>query len=178
MKKIILALSIISILIIMLSLTIKKAIDVKSIMPEHTLTSITKVPSFEFKSMDNERIGNLDLETGIATVIIHFSPSCDFCDEEAKIISNYYHEFQNSQVLFVSNHSKKSIKEFQEKHSLEIYPNVYFLQYKKNQFEDLFGTRKLPSIFVFDTQFHLIKKIEEAVSAKTLIKYTRAANDR
>jgi len=123
-------------------------------------------------------LGNLDLETGKSTIIIHFSPTCDFCDQEAKIIKNYFSEFEKSQVIFTSNHSKKSIKNFQEKHELDAFPNIYFLQYQKNQFQELFGTRKLPSIFIFDTQFGLLKKIDEAISAKTLIKYTRAANDR
>lgn len=177
MKKIVLSLSILVILATMLLLTIKKALDVEGTMPNHKMIEITEIPTFEFMNMENENIGNLDLETGISTIIIHFSPTCDFCDEEAKIILNHYHEFEKSQVLFVSNHSKKSIKEFQKKHSLDIYPNIYFLQYKKNQFENIFGICKLPSIFVFDTQFRLIKEINEAVSAKTLIKYTRAAND-
>lgn len=178
MKKAILIFTIISLLLLLLSITIKKAIDVEKNVPKKELVNLVQMPDFEFKTLNNESLGNLDLETGISTIVIHFSPTCDYCDDEAKIIKNYYSEFEKSQVLFVSNHSKKSMKQFQEKHELDAFPNIYFLQYQKNQFEELFGTRKLPSIFIFDTKFDLLKKIEEAISVKTLVKYTRAANDR
>lgn len=147
-------------------------------IPKQNKIELKKIPSFEFKTLNNELLRNLDLETGRSTIIIHFSPTYDFCDKEVKIIKNYYSEFEKSQVLFVSNHSKKSMKQFQEKHELDAFPNIYFLQYQKNQFEELFGSHKLPSIFIFDTQFSLLKKLDEAISAKTLVKYTRAANDR
>ncbi|MPQ48218.1 redoxin domain-containing protein [Marinifilum sp. N1E240] len=178
MKRTILIITIIAFLVLMLLLTIKKAIDVEKNIPKKELVNLIEIPTFEFKTLNNEMLGNLDLETGKSTIIIHFSPTCDFCDQEAKIIKNYFSEFEKSQVIFTSNHSKKSIKNFQEKHELDAFPNIYFLQYQKNQFQELFGTRKLPSIFIFDTQFGLLKKIDEAISAKTLIKYTRAANDR
>ncbi|WP_461636524.1 peroxiredoxin family protein [Labilibaculum euxinus] len=178
MRKITAGISIVSIMVLMLFLTIRKASKVKAGMPEKTIVELNEIPEFEFDNTENRSVSNLDLETGKSVLIIHFSPTCDFCDQEARIIFNYYSEFENSQILFVSNHSKKSITQFSEKHQLNGFPNLQFLQYKKDKFEELFGTHKLPSIFIFDTQFHLLKKIEEGVSAKTLIKYTRAANDR
>lgn len=179
MQKKILSISIIGTLLLLFVIVGHKAQKMKEILPEAKKTVIAELPDFSFVDVNSrESLSNLDLETGISTIIVHFSPTCDFCDQEAQIFMNYSHEFQNSQILFVSNHNEKSIRKFQEKHHLTNLPNIYFLQYQKDQFNDLFGTHKLPSIFVFDTQFKLLKKIEEAVSAKTVVKYTRAANDR
>lgn len=118
MKKTIFVITIIAFLVLMLSLTVKKALDVERKLPNKELTEITKIPSFRFGGFNNETIDNLDLETGISTIIIHFSPSCDFCDEEAKIIGNYFQEFEKSQILFVSNSSKKSYTEILKYSSL------------------------------------------------------------
>ena len=178
MKKIISIIAICIIVLGMLSLTVKKGMEAKQQLPELAKAELNSIPQFAYLNTEKEIFSNLHLETGISTIVIHFSPTCDFCDDEAQIILNYYNEFRNSQVLFASNHKLSSINEFALKHNLNGYPNIHFLQYQDNAFLNTFGLDKLPCIFVFDTQGKLLKKIEEKVSARTLIKYTRAANDR
>lgn len=179
MKKTLALIGIASIICCMLILTTYKAIEVKArvkAIPEKI--ELSKLPEFEFENTKGGNFSYWDIETDKSVLIIHFSPKCDFCDMEAKILFNYYTEFQNSEILMVSKSKTSSIKEFAKKHHLESFPNIQFLKYKEKQFYKIFGTQKLPAILIFDTQLKLLKKIEEGVSVKTLVKYTRAANDR
>jgi len=179
MKKTLALIGIASIICCMVILTTYKAIQVKArakIIPEKI--ELSELPKFEFENTKGGTYSYWDIETEKPVLIIHFSPKCDMCDMEAKIIFNYYTEFQNSEILMVSKSKTSSIKAFAKKHHLESFPNIQFLKYKKDQFEEVFGTKKVPSILIFDTRLKLLKKIEEGVSVKTLVKYTRAANDR
>jgi peroxiredoxin len=179
MKKTIALIGIASIICGMLILTTYKAIQVKATekaAPEKI--ELSELPEFEFENSKGGNYSYWDIETDKSVLIIHFSPKCDMCDMEAKIIFNYYTEFQNSEILMISKSNISSIKEFAKKHQLESFHNIQFLKYKEDQFYKIFGIQKVPSILIFDTHLKLLKKIEEGVTVKTLVKYTRAANDR
>ncbi|RZT92462.1 AhpC/TSA family protein [Ancylomarina subtilis] len=179
MKKILALIGIASIICGMLILTTYKAIQVKARVKKiPKKIELSELPEFEFENTKGGNYSYWDIETDKSVLIIHFSPKCDMCDMEAKILFNYYSEFQNSEILMVSKSKKFDIKKFAKKHQLESFPNIQFLKYQEDQFEEIFGTQKLPAILIFDTQLKLLKKIEEAVTVKTLVKYTRAANDR
>lgn len=179
MKKTLALIGIASIICSMVILTTYKAIQVKAtVKATMKKVELSKLPEFEFENSKGGNFSYWDIETDKSVLIIHFSPECDFCDMEAKIISNYYEEFRNSEILMVSKSKVSDIKKFAKKHQLESFPNIKFLKYKEDQFYKIFGTHKLPAILIFDTQLKLLKKIEEGVTVKTLVKYTRAANDR
>ena len=179
MKKTLALIGIASIICGMLILTVYKAVEVKATekaAPEKI--ELSELPEFEFENTKGGNFSYWDIETDKSVLIIHFSPDCDFCDMEAKILFDYYSEFQNSEILMASRVKTTDIKKFAKKHHLESFPNIQFLKYQEDQFYKIFGTQKNPSILIFDTHLKLLKKIEEAVTVKTLVKYTRAANDR
>lgn len=179
MKRTLALIGIASIICGMIMLTTYKAIQVKATIKSTIKRGeLSKLPEFEFENTKGGNFSYWDIETDKSVLIIHFNPDCDFCDMEAKIILNYYEEFRNSEILMISKSSISSINEFAKKHELESFPNIQFLKYQEDQFDKIFGTHSVPAILIFDTHFKLLKKIEEGVTVKTLVKYTRAANDR
>jgi len=179
MNKTLALIGIASIICGMIILTTYKAIQVKATVKTTTKkVELSKLPEFEFENTKGGNFSYWDIETDKSVLIIHFSPTCDMCDMEAKILLNYYREFQNSEILMVSKSKVADIKKFAKKHHLESIPNIQFLKYQEDQFQEIFGTHEIPAILIFDTHLKLLKKIEEGVTVKTLVKYTRAANDR
>ncbi len=179
MKQILIILTIGLVLAGMIILTIQKALAVQQQLPPTKKNiELLELPDFKLSDAYATPFTLLDLETGRSVLVIHYSSSCDFCDKEAQILFHHYNEFENTQVLMVTKDSKEEIENFAEKHQLNHFPNIRFLRYSNNYFKEAFGTNKIPSLFFFDTNFKLLKKIEEGITTRTLVKYTRAANDR
>jgi thioredoxin-related protein len=135
------------------------------------------IPFFDFKTIGGESYTSEDVSTNTTLVIIHFNSECEYCDEKAQQIKKYFLEFRDSELLFVSSEEWIKLKAFASKHHLDEHSNVRILQAGEGEFNKLFNTTALPAILIYDNRGHLVIKIDDLVSIKTVIKYLRAAND-
>lgn len=80
--------------------------------------TLQTIPEFSFKTLENEEFTNTDLKPNTATVFIYFNSECDFCQHEAKNISENIDQFKNIQFLFVSTEDIGTIKTFAKTYNL------------------------------------------------------------
>jgi thioredoxin-related protein len=135
------------------------------------------IPFFDFKTIGGGSYTSEDVSTNTTLVIIHFNSECEYCDEKAQQIKKYFLEFENSELLFVSSEEWTKLNAFASKHHLGEHSNVRILQSGEGEFNELFNTTALPAILIYNNFGHLVIKIDDLVSIKTVIKYLRAANN-
>ncbi|MRT92327.1 TlpA disulfide reductase family protein [Ancylomarina sp. 16SWW S1-10-2] len=169
-------LSIAVILVILIGVVIKtQQIKRENELAEETKVELTQIPKFNFQDTLGRPFTQANLQIGKPTLVIHFGNFCPYCHKETKIISHYFGEYEDFQLVFVTKDKKPNIIAFMEKNKLTNKSNITVLRYENNEFEEAFGSKSLPCVFIFNKQFQLIKHFDGAVTARTLIKYTRAA---
>lgn len=174
-------LSIVIILIISFGMIIRSQILKKENalkQTQDTEVELTSLPVFNFQDTLGNSFTNINLENNKPTIVVHFGNFCPYCHEEAKIISHYFEEFKNYQLLFVTKDEMENINIFMKKNKLIDKPNITVLRYENNEFKEAFGSKSLPCVFIFDKQKQLVKHFEGAVTARTLVKYTRYAKSK
>lgn len=167
------------ILITLIGISIKMSQDKKeSTLAEETKVELTELPEFSFQDIKGNSFSKADLQIGKPTIVIHFGNFCHYCHKEAKIISHYFEEYKDFQLVFVTTDKAPNINVFMEKNKLTDKANITVLRYKDDQFEKAFGSKSLPCVFIFDKQLQLVQHFDGAVTARTLVKYTRVAKNR
>jgi thiol-disulfide isomerase/thioredoxin len=168
-------------IIVILSITsvmiIKKRNDQEEKrLKQEAKTELTSLPKLNFHDTLGNPFTNANLEKDKPIVVVHFGNFCPYCHEEAKIMSHYSEEYKDFQLLYVTKDEMDNINTFMNKHKLRDKLNLTVLRYENNEFEEAFGSKSLPCIFIFDKQQQFVQHFDGAVTARTLIKYTRAAN--
>ena len=139
---------------------------------------LTSLPEFNFQDTLGNSFAKVNLEKDKPIVVVHFGNFCPYCHEEAKIMSHYSKEYKDFQLLFVTKDEIKNINIFMKKNKLREKLNLTVLRYENNEFEETFGSKSLPCVFIFDKHKQFVQHFDGAVTARTLIKYTRAARIR
>jgi len=133
---------------------------------------IKTIPEFSFYKLGTDSIfTHENLEQNKATLIIYFHPDCEFCQNEAKIISKRINEFKKYQLIFISYAEINEIKTYSSKHKLNNLPNIIFLEDKDMIFDDIFGKSGIPVSFIYNKQGKLTKQFKGQVKVNALLKY-------
>ena len=167
------------ILVTLIGISIKTSRDKKAnALTEETKVELTRMPEFSFQDTLGNAFTKVDLQEGKPTVVIHFGHFCPYCHKEAKIIAHYFEEYKDFQLVFITKDKAPNINAFMEKNKLTDKANITVLRYENNEFEEAFGSRSLPCLFIFDKQLQFVQHFDGAVTARTLIKFTRVAKRR
>jgi peroxiredoxin len=164
---------------IILAILIGFIIKTQQLGTEHDVQEeISSLPKFCFLDTLGNSFANANLENDKPIIVVHFGYFCTYCHKEAKIISHYFDEYKDYQLLFVTKDKQDNINLFFEKNKLTNKSNLRVLRYDNNEFEEAFGSKSLPCVFIFNRELKLVKHFDGAVTARTLIMYTRAGNIR
>lgn len=133
---------------------------------------ITSMPSFSFvNAVDGSQLDPGNLMKGSAAMVVYFDPWCDHCQEQAKWINEEISEFDNVSVLFVAFvENNEDVANFRE----EFLPNAVgkknflFAVDSQYQFDSYFGYSEAPTIFIFNNQWRLAKKLTEETPVSEL----------
>ncbi|WP_166386925.1 peroxiredoxin [Polaribacter sp. NJDZ03] len=173
---------IISIIVLGLSAIIfvvaHKALSIKEIEKEKTTftkSNSTKLPLFEFFTLDSIPYSRYSLKKDKSLVLVYFDPDCGLCNKSGKVFGSFKKFHEKSQVLFVSYSSKDKIEAYKKRHNLNLVPNIKFLQCSSEDFYALFKESITPTYFIYNTKQELIKKINDDVPVKTILRYIKAA---
>ena len=91
------------------------------------------------------------------TVVLFFSPDCEFCEEEIDSICNHASEFDNIRwILITDSFFEDMLKPFVRNHNLIKLEESVILIEKRHYYTELFQAFKTPSIFVYNSKNKLI----------------------
>jgi len=136
--------------------------------------NIKTIPEFSYLNVNGENFTNDDLKKDIPALFIYFNTDCDYCNEEAKMLSQNIKKFRDVQIIFVSFESINQIKKFAQQYKLNNYDNIHFLHDSKLTFASTFDVNSLPSLVLYDKNHKLIEKIKGQTKSEILIKKLNA----
>lgn len=119
---------------------------------------IQMLPSIELYSLKGDKTNIRKLVKDRATVIIYFSPDCEYCQYEATELHQNFSAFQHTEIIMVTHADPAETMRFVHTYRLDSIPFIHFLLDKNNLFSKTFGTRVFPSIFIYNKDHKLIKK--------------------
>lgn len=139
---------------------------------QNTIVKITMqtLPDFNFYNLDSVAVSANIVNKGKPICIFYFNAGCEYCQYEAREISNNIALFKDTQILMVSFNTIADIKKFALEHNLN-YPNIVFLQDPNFQFSIWFGKTGVPSVFIYDAQHRLVKEFHGETKIEAIIKY-------
>lgn len=132
--------------------------------------SIETIPNFSFKTLDDSLFTKEHLHDGLPTVFLYFNSECEFCQHEARNISENIHLLKDIQLVFVSTEPIEKIKEFSEQNSLEKIKNVNFLHDGYHNFSILFQPSSIPFNLIYDKDQKLLKIQKGQLSVHGILK--------
>ncbi len=135
-----------------------------------TAERIEQIPDFTFATLESQDFTKNELTEGSTTIFLYFNSECEFCQEEAKGISDSVESFKNTQLLFISREAPDTIKKFADFYTLSTYDNIRFLHDQRGDFTRLFGATTIPYSLVYDVNQNLIEKFKGFVKVENLIK--------
>lgn len=135
------------------------------------------LPTFVFKELDGEIFRSLDISDQRSFMIVLFNTTCDYCHDKMAKLIEYSSEFEHSQILFISSESIAEISKFKTQYKAENKLNIKFLHASFEQIQNSFPAKTIPAIWIYNQEGTLVKKIDDVVPMKIIIKYIRAAND-
>lgn len=128
------------------------------------------IPEFEFLTLAQQPFNKADLKPNTNTIFIYFNSDCDFCQHEAKSISDNLESFKNVQFIFVSSEPISTIIGFSEQHNMNKHQNVTFLYDNLDTFSSRFDANSIPYILIYNKNQKLIKKHKGQLNANGILR--------
>ena len=128
------------------------------------------IPEFEFLTLAQQQFNKADLRPNTNTIFIYFNSDCDFCQHEAKSISDNLESFKNVQFIFVSSEPISTIIGFSEQHNMNKHQNVTFLYDNLDTFSSRFDANSIPYILIYNKKQKLIKKHKGQLNANGILR--------
>jgi thiol-disulfide isomerase/thioredoxin len=128
------------------------------------------IPEFEFLTLAQQPFNKADLKPNTNTIFIYFNSDCDFCQHEAKSISDNLESFKNVQFIFVSSEPISTIIGFSEQHNMNKHQNVTFLYDNFDTFSSRFDANSIPYILIYNKKQKLIKKHKGQLNANGILR--------
>ncbi len=146
--------------------SIYKSIKEKKAVAER----IRITPSFSFDDLYGYTFQNTDVNIGRSCLLIYFHPDCEHCQYEASLFIPNRRELTPYQILMISSDSIQNIKKFEEKYHLNEMDNVVMLHDPNYDFEKIFGTKMIPTSFIYDKKQKLKKIFKGEVKIEAILK--------
>ena len=104
------------------------------------------------------------------TIVVLFSPDCDYCHRTAEELVANKNELNLIQVIMVTQSGVKETKEFFQKYKLSELPDLKVAVDKKNEFHKYFGNANVPTFYLYNNKHVFIQKIQGETKVSHLIK--------
>ncbi|WP_165826514.1 TlpA family protein disulfide reductase [Chryseobacterium oncorhynchi] len=133
------------------------------------LETLKNVPTFSLKTIDGIIFTQQNLATDRIKVILYFSPTCHYCQSEAKELSNVYHQYENIQWIWIASEPLHDIKQFAHHYQLDNKYNIFWCHDDMAKLYQKLSMKSVPYFLVYDKNNHLIKRNSGAVKLEKLI---------
>lgn len=135
---------------------------------EEVKNTIDRLQEFKYISLNGSSKG---LEkSNIPTVIFFFSPECEHCRAEAKLVSQHTADFEKAKVYFFSSEDLESIKRFAEDYHLEPF-EVGQVDYMQVAYP--MGVNTFPMCFIYSAEGKLLKQYKGEVKIEAITNFLK-----
>lgn len=134
------------------------------------VSAIERMPSIVLKDLDGADFDTGSLSgTGRGTVIICFSPDCDFCGMESEEIVKNHKSLSGCNLLFVTPAQEDEVFSFLTDHPIDAIPGVKILMDLSGKFFRTFSVTAPPVCLIYDEQMRLSARHKGVISVDQII---------
>lgn len=116
-----------------------------------------QLPKFKFYKLDGTIFTNDSIPPNNPIVIIHFSTTCENCQNEAEDLSKGISMLGSTQIYMVTSSTKEEVESFMKTYKLNEYSQIIPLLDNDNTFFNSFGMALNPLVFIYDENQKLVK---------------------
>lgn len=131
---------------------------------------IQNLPSLTVYSLNGAATNIQELSNGNATVVIYFSPDCEYCQYEATELKKNITSFHQVQIIMITRSGPDEIRTFEKSYGLSGISFIHFLWDRDNLFPKTFGTMEFPSIFIYNKDHKLVKRYIGETKTEAILK--------
>lgn len=131
---------------------------------------ISKLPNFEFRTLDNFSFSNDDLKIETKKILVYFNSECDSCQNEASKFAHNLNQMADCEILYISSETPDKILKFAKKYKLSNFKNIIFLHDIENTFPKWVNTSSVPYILAYDNKDNLLYQKKGVGNISELIK--------
>jgi len=133
------------------------------------------LPPIEMYTLENETVLLTDFSFDEVKLLIFFNSHCDFCQFELEELTMRLPEFENTEVVLISDEPIDAIKLFMHSMGLHNHPYVGAYHCPYSSLQKYFGQLAAPTTFVYDTSNKLSKRYNGATRIEDLLKAVQMA---
>lgn len=135
-------------------------------------TPVKNIPEFTFRTLSGQPFTRNNLKKNKKLVIIFFDATCDHCQRDITAIGNHINEFRNAEFYLVSLDEVAGIKNFMSSYGKKLNDrtNVTVLRDANKQFIVKFLPIQYPALFVYGSDFRLVKYFGQNSDVKEIIR--------
>lgn len=128
------------------------------------------IPEFTvYKAPDSTAFTRNNLHKKMNTIFMIFSPDCEYCQHETKMLLQNIDKFKNTQIVMVTYLPYHEMIKFYHIYKIASYPKITMARDTKFFFPVFFKVRNLPSLFVYDKKGDFKKAFEGDVKPDTIL---------
>lgn len=110
------------------------------------------LPAFTFYDMNDVEYTEKDLDADKGYVLMYLDPDCIFCQTAIQRFTRNLDDFEDVEFLVISSHSKRSVDQFIELHSLNEYDQIRVVRDPDRQFPRLFYSENYPVLYLYNKE--------------------------
>ncbi len=114
--------------------------------------------SFQFSS----------LPEGKPVVLMFFSPTCPYCQEETAEITAHANLNEEAAIVMVSTFDRSSLRQYVEDYNLSQFGNIRVVRDLSGSLFKQYGVQSVPTTIVYDGSHRMVKAFRGKASADTL----------
>jgi peroxiredoxin len=136
---------------------------------------IFNLPSFSLTDTDGELFSSSEIKSG-PLLIVYFHPDCEHCQFEIASLLGANTMIEDMKLLLVSYADREQIKLFLDLIEIRNEARTWILSDTALVFSQLFGSRVIPSNYIYDKDLKLVKSIKGETRTETILKYLKSEN--
>jgi len=115
------------------------------------------LPSFKLtKVPDSTSFTKQDLKKNKPTIVMIFSPDCEHCQEETKMLTANIGLFKKAQIIMASPTEYRFLRAFYDEYKIAGHSNIIMGRDPGYYFGTFYKVRSFPAIFIYDKKGNLI----------------------
>lgn len=127
------------------------------------------MPALEYHS--SKGVKHLAPDSSYSTIVVHFHSLCKYCKYQLNLFNENLNSFNDVKMIILTT-EKNFLRSEKTKMwpELEIAQNVMWGEVDPDQFENRFGSRAVPYVFIFDQFGRLLSKIRGEAKLDKILK--------
>lgn len=116
------------------------------------------LPDFKILQKDSVTwFSKRDLKPGKPVMIMLFSPDCDHCQQQTRMIQERIKELGDLQIVMASFQPMEKLRKFYKDYRIAQYPNIRMGRDVSYFFGNFYVGRSIPFLAIYDRSFKLVK---------------------